>query len=40
MSQKIGIKQYQKRRGKIKDDQNKNQFDKTRKNNKMLSQKK
>jgi hypothetical protein len=40
MSQKTGIKQCQKRRGKTKDDKNKNQFDKIRKDNKTLSQKK
>jgi hypothetical protein len=40
MSQKTGIKQCQKRRGKMKDDKNKNQFDKRRKNNKTLSKKK
>jgi hypothetical protein len=38
MSQRI--KQCQKRRGKTKDDKNKNQFDKSRKDNKTLSQKK
>jgi hypothetical protein len=40
MSQKTGIKQYRKRRGKTKDDKNKNQFDKRRKDNKTLSKKK
>jgi hypothetical protein len=39
MSQKIGIKQCQKRREKMKDDKNKNQFDKRRKDNKTLSKK-
>jgi hypothetical protein len=33
------IKQCQKRRGKTKDDKNKNQFDKRRKDNKTLSKK-
>jgi hypothetical protein len=37
---KIGIKQSRKRRGKTKDDKNKNQFDKRRKDNQMLSKKK
>jgi hypothetical protein len=36
---KTGIKQYRKRRRKTNDDKNKNQFDKRRKDNKMLSQK-
>jgi hypothetical protein len=40
MSQKAGIKQCRKRRGKTKDDKNKNQFDKRRKDNKTLSKKK
>jgi hypothetical protein len=35
-----GIKQYRKRRGKTKNDKNKNQFDKRRKDNKMLRKKK
>jgi hypothetical protein len=34
---KTGIKQCRKRRGKIKDDKNKNQFDKRREDNKTLS---
>jgi hypothetical protein len=40
MSQKTGIKQCRKKRGKTKDDKNKNQFDKRRKDNKTLSKKK
>jgi hypothetical protein len=39
MSQKIGIKQCRKRRVKMKDDKNKNQFGKRRKDNKALSKK-
>jgi hypothetical protein len=37
---KTGIKQCQKRKGKTKDDKNKNQSDKRRKDNKTLSKKK
>jgi hypothetical protein len=40
MSQRNMNKTMSKRRGKTKDDKNKNQFDKRRKDNKMLSQKK
>jgi hypothetical protein len=36
---KKGIKQCRKRKGKTKDDKNKNQFDKRRKDNKTLSKK-
>jgi hypothetical protein len=39
MSQRTGIKQCRKRRGKMKDDKNKNQFDKRRKDNKTLRKK-
>jgi hypothetical protein len=39
MSQRNRNKIMSKRRGKMKDDKNKNQFDKMRKDNKMLSQK-
>jgi hypothetical protein len=39
MSQRNRNKIMSKRRGKTKDDKNKNQFDKMRKDNKMLSQK-
>jgi hypothetical protein len=38
-SKETGIKQCQKRRGKTKDDKNKNQFDKRRKDNKTLRKK-
>jgi hypothetical protein len=39
MSKKTGIKQCQKRRGKMKYDKNKNQFNKMRKDNKTLRKK-